>query len=135
MKAFLSSPYASHLISKEAAIRDALRSLSRLPLRPVIHVDEIIRCDVNCIWSPLIQGQVILWNNSGEWAEETALKWCLFNLAHAGFDTLIISTSPRKPGYGANGVDQEQALACKLGLKIMSEADAEKVYPNPAIPG
>ena len=87
MKAFLSSPYASHLISKEAAICDALRSLSRLRhLRPVIHVDEVALSD-RCIWSPLIQGQVILWNNSGEWAEETALNWCLWNLEHF-FDTI-----------------------------------------------
>ncbi len=127
MKAFLSGPFASHLISKEAAICDALRSLSRLRhLRPVIHVDEVAKCD-RCIWSPLIQGQVIFWNTDGRWSEETALKWCLWNLEHAGFDTLIISTSPRKPGYGANGVDCEQALACKLGYCIMLEADAEQV--------
>ncbi len=128
MKAFLSSPYASHLIDKQAAICDALRSLSRLRhLRPVIHVDEITRCDVNCVWSPLIQGQVILWNNSGRWAEKTALQWCMWNLEHAGFDTLIISTSPRRPGCTDTGVDREHALACKLGYVIMSEADAERV--------
>ncbi len=125
MKAFLSSPFASHLISKEAAICDALRSLSRLRhLRPVIHVDEVEKCD-RCIWSPLIQGQVILWDNFGQWSEDAALRWCLWHLEHAGFDTQIISTSPRRPGYGASGVDREQALACKLGYRIMSEADAE----------
>ncbi len=125
MKAYLAGPYASHLISKQAAIRDALRSLSRLPLLPVIHVDEITACDVNCVWSPLIQGQVILWNTDNRWSEETALKWCLHCLEHAGFDTIIISTSPRRPGATATGVDAEQALACKLGYLIMSEADAE----------
>ncbi len=125
MKAYLAGPYASHLISKEAAICDALRSLARLRhLRPVIHVDEVAASD-RCIWSPLIQGQVIFWNTDQRWSEETALKWCLHCLEFAGFDTWIKSTSPRRPGYGANGVDQEQALACKLGYRIMSEADAE----------
>ncbi len=125
MKCFLSGPYASHLISKEAAICDALRSLARLRhLHPVIHVDEVAASD-HCIWSPLIQGQVIFWNTDCRWSEETALKWCLWNLEHAGFDTWIKSTSPRKPDYGANGVDAEQARACKLGYLIMSEADAE----------
>ncbi len=134
MKAFLSGPYASHLISKEAAVCDALRTLARLRhLRPVIHIDEVALSD-RCIWSPLIQGQVILWNNSGEWSEDTALRWCLWNLEHAGFDTWIKSTSPRRPGCTDTGVDREQALACELGLKIMSEADAE-VYQLPAMPG
>ncbi len=126
MKAYLAGPYASHLISKQAAICDALRSLSRLRhLRPVIHVDEVAASD-RCLWSPLIQGQVILWNTDGRWSEKTALEWCLWNL-EAYFDTLIISTSPRRPGTTATGVDAEQALACKLGYKIMSEADAERV--------
>ncbi len=127
MKAFLSGPYASHLIDKQAAICDALRSLSRLRhLRPVIHVDEVALSD-RCIWSPLIQGQVILWNTDNRWSEETALKWCLHCLEFAGFDAWIKSSSPRKPSYGANGVDAEQALACKLGYLIMSEAEAEQV--------
>ncbi len=130
MKCFLSSPFASHLIGKQAAIHDALRSLARLRhLNPVIHVVEVAKCD-HCIWSPLIQGQVILWNTDNRWSWEAAMNWCLWNLEHAGFDTLIISSSPRKPDYGTNGVDQEQALACKLGYEIMSEADAEQVYPN-----
>ncbi len=127
MKCFLSSPYASHLISKQAAICDALRSLSRFRrLHPVIHVDEVAASE-RCIWSPLIQGQVILWNTDGRWSEETALRWCLHCLEHAGFDTIIISTSPRRPGARATGVDAEQARACELGLKIMSEADAEAI--------
>ncbi len=130
MKCFLSSPYASHLISKQAAICDALRSLSRLRhLRPVIHVDEVAASE-RCIWSPLIQGQVILWNTDGRWSEETALKWCLHCLEHAGFDTLIISTSPRRPGTTATGVDAEQTRACELGYRIMSEADAEGVITD-----
>ena len=124
-KCFLSSPYASHLISKQAAICDALRSLSRLRhLRPVIHVDEVAASE-HCIWSPLIQGQVILWNTDCRWSEETALKWCLHCLATGGFDTRIIPTSPRRPGATATGVDAEQARACELGHRIMSEADAE----------
>ena len=125
MKCFLSSPYASHLISKQAAICDALRSLARLRhLHPVIHVDQVA-AGSGCIWSPLIQGEVILWNTRGRWSEKTALEWCLWNLEHAGFDTLIIATSPRRPGRTDTGVDREQAMACKLGLKIMSEAEAE----------
>ncbi len=130
MKCFLSGPYASHLIGQQAAIHDAMRSLSRLRhLNPVIPVDAVAPSE-HCVWSPLIQGDVILWNTDGRWSEETALAWCLWNLEHAGFDTLIISSSPRKPDYGTNGVDQEQALACKLGYEIMSEADAEQVNPN-----
>ena len=125
MKCFLSSPYASHLISKQAAICDALRSLARLRhLHPVIHVDEVAASD-RCVWSPLIQGQVIFWNTGGRWSEETALKWCLYHLSNAGFDTIIISTSPRRRGCTDTGVDREQALAFKLGYKIISEADAE----------
>ncbi len=124
MKAYLAGPFASHLISKQAAICDALRSLSRLRhLHPVIHVDEVAASDC-CIWSPLIQGQVIFWNTDCRWSEKTALEWCLWNL-EAYFDTLIISTSPRRPGAIATGVDAEQARACELGLKIMSETDAE----------
>ena len=126
MKCFLSSPYASHFISKQAAICDALRSLSRLRhLRPVIHVEEV-EASERCVWSPLIQGQVILWNTGCRWSEDTALKWCLWNLEHF-FDTLIVSTSPRRTGTANTGVDREQALACKLGYLIMSEADAEQV--------
>ena len=125
MKCFLSSPYASHLISKQAAICDALRTLARLRhLNPVIHLDEVAASD-HCIWSPLIQGQVIFWNTNGRWSWETAMSWCFHALSTAGFDTLIISSSPRKPGYGENGVDREQALACKLGYRIISESDAE----------
>ncbi len=127
MKCFFSSPYASHLISKQAAIHDALRSLSRLRhLNPVIHVDAVAPSD-RCVWSPLIQGDVILWNTDQRWGEETALAWCLHRLEFAGFDCWIKSSSPRKPGYGTNGVDKEEALACKLGYRIMSEADAEAV--------
>ncbi len=127
MKCFLSGPYASHLISKEAAICDALRTLSRLRhLHPVIHVDEVAASD-HCIWSPLIQGEVILWNTDCRWSEETALKWCLHCLEFAGFDTIIISTSPRRPGATATGVDAEQARACELGLLIISEAEAERL--------
>ena len=125
MKCFLSSPYASHLISKQAAICDALRTLARLRhLNPVIHVDQVAASD-RCIWSPLIQGEVILGNTKGRWSEKTALEWCLWNLERAGFDTLIISTSPRRHGATATGVDAEQARACELGYLIMSEADAE----------
>ncbi len=135
MKCFLSGPFASHLISKQAAIHDALRSLARLRhLNPVIHVDEVTECD-HCVWSPLIQGDVIYWNTDCRWSETTALEWCLWHLEFSGFDTWIKSSSPRRPGATATGVDFEQALACKLGYKIMSEADAEGVYPNPAIPG
>ena len=130
MKAYLAGPYASHLISKDAAICDALHSLSRLRhLRPVIHVDEVAPSD-RCIWSPLIQGQVILWNTGGRWSEETALKWCLHCLTTGGFDTIIISTSPRRPGATATGVDVEQARACELGYRIMSEADTEGAIPG-----
>ena len=125
MKCYLAGPYSSHLISKDAAICDALRSLARLRhLHPVIHVDEVAASD-RCVWSPLIQGQVILWNTGGRWSETTALEWCLHNLERAGFDTLIVSTSPRRSGTTATGVDREQALACKLGYRIMSESDAE----------
>ncbi len=127
MKCFLSSPYASHLIGKQAAIHDALRSLARLRhLNPVIHVDAVATSDY-CVWSPLIQGDVILHNTDGRWSEKTALAWCLRNLEHAGFDTWIKSSSPRRPGATATGVDAEQALACKLGYKIMSEAEAEGI--------
>ena len=124
MKAFLSSPYASHLISKEAAIRDALGALNALRhLHPVIHVDEVAAID--CVWSPLIQGQVILWNTGGRWSEKLALEWCLRNLEHAGFDTLIVATSPRKPGR--NGMDAEADLARRIGHRIMSQAEAESM--------
>ncbi len=130
MKCFLSSPYASHLIGKQAAIHDALRSLARLRhLNPVIHVAAVKEC-AYCVWSPLVQGDVILWNTDGRWSWEAAMNFCLWNLEHAGFDCWIKSSSPRKPGYGTNGVDQEQALACKLGYKIMSESEAEQVYPK-----
>ena len=129
-KCFLSCPYASHLISKQAAICDALRSLSRLRhLCPVIHVDQVAESD-RCIWSPMLQGEVILWNTGGRWSEKTALEWCLHNLERAGFDTIIISTSPRRPGCTDTGVDREQALACKLGYRIMSEADTEGAIPG-----
>ena len=122
MKAFLSSPYASHFTSKEAAVWDALSALSVLRhLHPVIHVDEVAASD--CVWSPLIQGQVILWNTGGRWSEKLALEWCLRNLESAGFDTLIVATSPRKPGR--NGMDAEADLARELGYRIMSQAEAE----------
>lgn len=125
MKAFLSAPFSSHLISREAAIWDALAALSALRhLHPVIHYEEVAASD-RCVWSPLIQGQVILWNTSGRWSETTALEWCLRRLESASFDTLIISTSPRKPGATHTGVDAETALARKLGYRVMSQAEAE----------
>lgn len=125
MKAFLTQPYASHLISKQAAIWDALAALSVLRhLHPVIHVDEVEASD-RCVWSPLIHGQTILWNTSGRWSEKTALEWCLRRLEHAGFDTLIIATSPRKPGATHTGVDAETVLARRLGYRIMPQSEAE----------
>ena len=127
MKAFLSSPYASNLISKEVAVWDALGALSVLRhLRPVIHIDEV-RASDRCVWSPLIQGQVILWNTGRRWSSETALAWCLRNLEFAGFDTLIVATSPRKPGYGRNGMDVEADLARKLDYRIMPQEQAERL--------
>ena len=131
MKAFLSSTYASHLISKEAAIRDALGALNALRhLRPVIHVDEVAASD-GCVWSPLIQGQVILWNTGGRWSEKVALEWCTFCLKNAGFDALIVATSPRKPGCGRNGMDVEADLARELGYRIMAQSQAESMEATP----
>ncbi len=125
MKAFLSSPFASHIISKDAAICDALRTLARLRhLHPVIHLDEVAASD-HCIWSPLIQGQVIYWNTDCRWSWETAMSWCLHALEYAGFDTWIKSTSPRKPDYGTNGVDREEVLARRLGYRIVRESEVE----------
>ena len=127
MKAFLSAPYASHLISKEAAIGDALSALHALRhLHPVIHVDEVEASD-GCVWSPLIQGQTIFWNTGQRWSESAALEWCLRRLEHSGFDTLIVATSPRRPGCGRNGMDVEADLARELGYRIMSQAAAESM--------
>ena len=127
LKCFLSSPYASNLISKEVAVWDALGALSVLRhLRPVIHVDEVAASD-RCVWSPLIQGQVILWNTGRRWPWKVAMEWCLWCLEHGGFTDLIVATSPRKPGYGRNGMDVEADLARKLGYRIMPQSEAERL--------
>ena len=125
MRCYLAGPYASHITSKDDAVWAATRSLVSLRgfLRPVLHVDEVITRD-NCIWSPLIQGHFILYDKQGQWDEKLALNWCLYCLEFKGFDTLVISTTPRKPGYGRNGVDAERQLAERLGYRIMSEVDA-----------
>jgi len=125
MRCYLASPYASHITNRDDAIWAAARSLVNLRgfLRPVFHVDEIITLN-KCIWSPLIQGQFILWERGGRWGEKLALRWCLHCLEFKGFDTLVISTTPRKNGYGPNGMDSERKLAERLGYRIMSETEA-----------
>ncbi len=125
MRAYFASPYASHITNRDDAVWAATRSLVRLRgiMRPVLHVDEVAGRD-NVIWSPLIQGQFILWERGGRWDERLALAWCLHCLQFKFFDTLVISdTIPRAKGYGANGVDREHSLAEKLGLNIISETD------------
>jgi len=133
MRAYYASPYASHLISKDAAVRDAMRALTRLPgwLKPVLHVNEV-RAREHCVWSPLIQGQIMLRQHGPIVCNERAmLKWCLWNLEHR-FDTLILSnTIPRKPGWGRNGMDAEQALACDLGHRIMLETEVWEMLGGP----
>ena len=125
MRCYLAGPYASHITGKDDAVWAATRSLVALRgfLRPVLHVDEVIMRD-KCIWSPLIHGHFILYDKQEQWDEALALNWCLYCLEFKGFDTLVISTTPRKPGYGRNGVDAERQLAERLGYRIMSEVDA-----------
>ena len=125
MRAYFASPFASHITNRDDAVWAATRSLVRLRgiLRPVLHVNEVAGRD-NVIWSPLIQGQFILWDRGGQWSERLALAWCLHCLEFKGFDTLAISnTIPRATGYGTNGMDAERRLAKKLGFNIISETD------------
>jgi len=125
VRAYFSSPYASHATSKDDAVWAAIRSLSAMRgfLWPVLSVREV-HGRKNCVWSPLIQGQFILWDYGGRWAESDALDWCLWHLQYQPFDTLILSdTIPRKPGYGRNGMDAEEKLARKLGYRIMLETE------------
>ncbi len=133
MKCYFASPSSSHIISKEAAVRDAMRALTRFPgwLRPVLHVNEIRDRD-NVVWSPLIQGQFILRDRGPVVFNETAaLAWCLWNLEHMPFDTLVLSnTIPRAKGCGSNGMDAEEALARKLGYRIMRETDLPQLAPT-----
>ena len=130
MRAYFASPYSSHIISKEAAVRDAMRALTRFPgwLRPVLHVNEIRDRD-NVIWSPLIQGQFILRDRGPTVFNETAaLEWCLWNLEFMPFTTLVLSnTIPRAKGFGKNGMDAEETLARKLGYRVLLETDVPAI--------
>jgi len=131
MRAFLSSPYASHVISPEAGIRDALRlalALDRHGVAPlVLHWGRIAKGAAG-VWSPLLQGDIIAEDFSAasgyRWGEVAALEWCLDVLRYGGFDTLIRAHSiPTKPGYGPNGCDREEALARKLGYAVVDDRD------------
>ncbi len=126
LRCFFSSPFASYAGSKEDAVWAAARSLVRLKgyLRPVLHVDEVTKSDVNCVWSPLLHGQFILWDRGGMWDERHALAWCLHCLEFKGFNCLSSSdTNPRAKGHGWNGMDAENALARKLGHRVVRESD------------
>jgi hypothetical protein len=128
LKCYLASPFASYIGSREDAVWAAARSLLRLKgyLRPVLHVDEVAQSDRPCIWSPLLQGDFIKWNRGGRWSERLALRWCLNCLEYKGFNTLVLAnTIPRTPGYGANGMDDEETLARQLGYRVMTEVEAE----------
>ena len=133
MRAYYASPLASHVISPEAAVIAAMRAVTRLPgwLRPVLHVNEV-REREHCVWSPVVHGHFLLRQMGGNWPWEEAMKWCLWNLEHKGFDTLILSdTIPRKPGYGKNGMDEEEGKACRLGFPIMTHTQIEIMTGGP----
>lgn len=121
MRAYLASPYASYLGSKDDAVWAAARSLLSIKgwLKPVLHLDEVAATD-NCIWSPLIQGHFILWDRRGEWSESEALDWCL-SVLETKFDTLVIAnTIPRKDS-APNGMDREEKLARELSYPVFLE--------------
>ena len=126
-KCYYASPFASHIISPEAAVIAAMRAVTRLPgwLKPVLHVNEVSRA-INCVWSPVIHGHFILRDKGGNWPWEEAMEWCLDCLENKGFDTLILSdTIPRKPGYGENGMDAEDELARCLGYPVLRHTEVE----------
>ena len=129
MKAFLSSPYASYIGSEDEAVLAAMRSLVNLQgyLHTVIHVNEVRETD-NCVWSPLVEGQIRLHDRSGVWPWDEAMIWCEFCLEQCGFDTVIIATIPRIKNYGPNGQDREITFAKKLGYRIMHEHEVPNDY-------
>ena len=132
MRAYYASPLFSHSISPEVAVIAAMRAITRLPgwLLPILHMNEA-RSREHCVWSPLIQGQIILRQRGGNWPWEEAMEWCLWNLEHR-FDTLILSnTIQRKPGYGKNGMDIEEELARRLGYPVLRHTEVQMMTFGP----
>jgi len=86
----------------------------------------MVRRHEHCIWSPLIEGDMLLHRHGPVVFNEVyALAWCLGNLEYMGFDTLIVATTPRAKGYGLNGVDEEGELARRLGYPVYQQVDLE----------
>ena len=131
IRAFLSSPYKSHALweshGRTAPIKDSMRAILRLShkLQPVLAVDEVRSCPRSCVWSPLIEGDLM--RASGELENETeALDWCLYQIESGIFTHLIVAsddTIPRKPDYGRNGCDAEVSRALNLGMTVLTETD------------
>ena len=129
IKAFISSPYRSHVCFEthgpSAPIRDAMLATIRLSrkFQPCIAVADVPRLDRSCCWSPLIEGDILRAQGVFN-GEEDALAWCLYHLEHSGFTHVVVcsdDTIPRRKGYGKNGCDVEVARAISLGLTVVSE--------------
>jgi hypothetical protein len=104
-----------------------MRALLRLShkLRPIMCVDDVKGCDVPCVWSPLIEGDIMRATGELE-SEGEALDWCLYVLEARGFSHLIVcsdDTIPRAPGYGRNGCDAEVSRALGLGMVVLRETE------------
>lgn len=135
MRAYYASPYRSHVAwpDRHHVVRDAVLGMMRLktpefPLRIVWHWREVAEGRNNVVWSPLVQGDMIrariLHDTGREPGEEQMLRWCLYVLRNAGFDTLIWGASiPRRPDYGPNGMDRERAIAAEAGLTFRTDVE------------
>ena len=135
VRAFLSSPFRSHVMwelkGPQPAFRDTMCSMIATGLDIVLSVSEVRSHPRNCIWSPLIEGEIL---RADEFLEDEidALKWCLWNLEHAGFTHLICAsddTIPRRPDYGRNGCDAEVKRAHEFGLVVMRETEFTGLWP------
>lgn len=133
IRAYLASPYRSHAcynMGRHVPINDAMRCILSMShkLRPVWSILDVRNCDVPCVWSPLVEGDLrraeILHFEKELWSEPEALEWCKRCITNGGFTHLVVATTiPRAPGYGYNGVDMEKELAAELGLTVLSDID------------
>lgn len=125
LRAFYSSPLHSYAGELHHAIEQAVLGLMRIrhAFRPVWSCEDVRHTEVNCVWTPLVEGDIIRAQSDGFFTESAARGWCIDALSGAGFNCLIrADTIPRRPG-AESFCDAEEAWCRQHGLQIISDVD------------
>lgn len=130
IRAFFSSPYSSYAGSRRDAVVQAQRAVLNLDgLFPVLALSDVMQCDVDCVWSPLIEGDIIRAARAGTsnpFTEDEAQKWCVEAMARGGFNTLITSrTIPRRSALERSFCDEEFRRATACGWRVVTDVDVQ----------